>query len=566
MLWQKLKNIGWRINQSVKRECAYLVVIFFLLIVLIVLLVCVPKLMYKNFPQEKKSQTNMLPNPNTVPYSNYGITQKSGLKELDAANKQVSGDHEMVSAVYYSNWSPYSPRNFYPHDIDFSRVSHVYYAFFLIDEKTGSLKSSDEYADYQLNFVKKLYHEFPNIPFLNDPKKHSLEDKTKATGMLGELFFLRTSKFLNSISQGKNSDISNFKVCMSVGGWSNKEAFHAIVKDEKKLARFVESCVETMFKNGFDGIDIDWEFPEDDGFEPQKYLEMVKQIRSKLDELELDLNSTDSDTGKVHFQLSLAIPCAKDQLEYVPLQKIDEYVDYYNLMAYDLAGEWSGKTNYQSNLFPIASTSPINKKSHLSSLRKVVHHFKSKQHDSNESLNIDENVKFLLHTVKLPSRKIILGMPLYGRGFTNVKIEKDASEKPRLVDRDYKGVGGKSPDEPGMWLYNQLPDGTEYFDKTAVSAYSFNTKTNTFVGYDNRESMKHKALYVLTNKLGGAFWWEACGENRKMPLVKEFHDNLNVTWAKTEKSIWKTPKLRAYYLKKFGHDTTMLKSIFNDNI
>ncbi|KAL6940656.1 hypothetical protein ACO0QE_004568 [Hanseniaspora vineae] len=505
----------------------------------------------------------MIPNPNTAPFTTYDTTQKSGLKELDEANKQLNSDHEMISAVYYSNWSPYSPRNFYPHDIDFSRISHVYYAFFLINEKTGLLKSSDEYADYQLNFVKKLYHEFPNIPLLKEPKEHSLIDKTKATGMLGELFYLKTSKFLNSVSQNKSSNISNFKVCMSVGGWSNKEAFHAIVKEDKKLNAFVDSCVETMFKNGFDGIDIDWEFPEDDGFEPKKYLEMVQKIRKKLDELELDLNSADFGTEKVHFQLSLAIPCAKSQLEYAPLQEIDKYVDYYNLMAYDLAGEWSGKTNYHSNLFPASSIGSINKKQHLSALQKVVHHFKNKNHDTNESLNIDETVRFMLDNVKLPSRKIILGMPLYGRGFTNVKFEKDWSEKPSLVNRDYKGVGGKSPDEPGMWLYNQLPDGKEYFDKTAISAYSFNSKTNTFVGYDNRESMRYKALYVLINKLGGAFWWEACGENKKIPLIKEFHDNLNVSWAKTDRCVWKMPKVRSYYLKKFGNETAMLNSIFS---
>ena len=57
---------------------------------------------------------------------------------------------------------------------------------------------------------------------------------------------------------------------LSIGGWSNRRAFPEIVRNADKFEMLVASSVETMFKYGFDGIDLDWEFPRDDGIRTSK--------------------------------------------------------------------------------------------------------------------------------------------------------------------------------------------------------------------------------------------------------------------------------------------------------
>ena len=50
------------------------------------------------------------------------------------------------------------------------------------------------------------------------------------------------------------------KIMASIGGWSMWKHFSEIANDPKKKARFIKDCV-TLMNMGFDGIDIDWEFP-----------------------------------------------------------------------------------------------------------------------------------------------------------------------------------------------------------------------------------------------------------------------------------------------------------------
>ncbi|CCE63265.1 hypothetical protein TPHA_0E01720 [Tetrapisispora phaffii CBS 4417] len=437
--------------------------------------------------------------------------------------------------VYYSNWSPYSPRLFFPHDIDTSRVSHVYYSFLLVDGDEGTIKSSDTWSDFQIDMYKPLYLSLGQVDNDFDSVPISMKKELLPMGCIGEFFYLRNTRI--PIHGPKSTD---FKVFMSVGGWSNREAFPKMVRDPQKVDKFINSCIDTMFMYGFDGIDLDWEFPEDDGFEPMMYLDIIKRLKMKMLELEATIykDAISHNTSYPHFELSIAAPAFDEKLRILPVQQMDKFVDKWNMMTYDYSGEWSDVTGYHSNLFspPDVSGSVM----------------KRSQSNSNETLCGDNAVKYMKDNLKISSRKIILGMAAYGRGFSGVSKSKTNG---KLTGKKFNGVSGSSPDEPGVWLYNKLPikGSKEEFDKESVSAYCYDPKSKIFVAYDNSQSMVIKSKYVRDNNLGGGFLWEACGEklnNPKLSLINSFTFDMNNI--DKQKSMFSNRKVLEYYLMKYG--------------
>lgn len=445
----------------------------------------------------------------------------------------VPADGEFMSGVYYSSWSPYPPRMHFPHDINFSRVSHVYYAFFLVDGASGGLKFGDEWSDVGMDLYKPMAIKLNK---LGAPNEDLRAKKILPSGCLGELFYLRHADLFS------DRNVGNFKLIMCVGGWSNRDEFPKMVRDSEKVEKFVTSCIETMLKYGFDGIDLDWEFPEDDGFEPQMYLELVKKLKQRMIELEDSMFGVN--TSHPTFQLSVATPAFSQKMEILPISEMDKYVDIWNMMTYDYHGEWSEKTGYHCNLY----------NGSLSSNGDNTHSKHIYSPDSVEGLDGNYAVEYMTNTCGVKSRKVCLGMAAYGRGFLNV--EAKSSDK-RFIGKPFRGVGGASEGEPGMWLYKQLPiHGTqELFDPDYVSGFCYSQEKKTFVGYDSVDSVRVKAQYVSRNNLAGGFWWESCGDDHTNPsrsLLNAFTNEVGLI-SKNNQMMYRQAPVLKYYVEKFGN-------------
>lgn len=460
------------------------------------------------------------------------VHHAGGAPSQSKGHHTVVADEGYTSGLYYSDWSPYPPRKHFPHDIDLSKVSHIYYAFFLVDGHSGQLKSSDEWSDFQMDLYKPLAVKLNQLNL--DNKEVDASMKLLPKGCIGELFYLRHTGMLDG------NRARHFKVIMAVGGWSNRAEFPKMVRDPRRVDAFVNSCANMMFKYGFDGIDLDWEFPENDGFEPQMYLELVRRLRLKFDELEEIIFSNEPNHPK--FQLSVATPAFRTKMNILPIKEMNRYVDVWNMMTYDYHGEWSDLTGYHSNLYDGKNT-------------KVVPQYKHVAPGGSEGLNANSAIFDMINVFGVESRKISLGMAAYGRGFTHVKI--DGNDK-RFIDKKFNGVGGASEGEPGMWLYNQLPikGSQERYDPDYVSAYCFDYKSRTFVGYDNVDSVQAKADYVKQMDLRGGFWWESCGDDHANPersLLNAFTGQLK-TIAKPMNSMYHRAETLRYHLEKYGNE------------
>ncbi|CCH58077.1 hypothetical protein TBLA_0A02790 [Henningerozyma blattae CBS 6284] len=508
----------------------------------------------KLFNKKKEQQVlNQLQPPTKIePLNNVD----NEIKDNKNTNLTVANPQGYTSGVYYSNWSPYSPRKHFPHDIDFSRISHVYYSFFLVNGDNGKVELGDKWSDIEMDLYKPLSIKLGKlknkVDVYEEPQTQSTIKTNLPKGCIGEFFYLRNSKLLPTINT-ENS--KNFKMIMTIGGWSNRDSFPKMAKSPQKIHNFVTSAIEMMFEYGFDGIDLDWEFPKNNTQEPAVYLKIMQQLRQGMNELEEEIykNSAVPVEERKHFQLSVASPAFEEKLSVLPIKEMNKVLDYWNMMTYDYNGEWSEKTGYHSNLYDGSKV----------------------KHDE-EVLNADSAIKYMIETQGVEPNKLVLGLAGYGRGYTNVNVnhiqgfgknnkERELTGDEVFIDLEYKGVGGESEGEPGMWMYNQLPikGSIEQFDPKFVSAYCYDLKTNTLVTYDNVESMNVKGQYVKDKGLAGGFMWESCGDvhdNPKRSLITAFTNELGKI-KKQESSIFQDEKTFEFYLEEFGNEGYLSEAI-----
>jgi chitinase len=179
-----------------------------------------------------------------------------------------------------------------------------------------------------------------------------------------------------------------------------------------------------------------------------------------------------------HFILTIAAPAGPQNYNTLAMEAMDPLLDAWHVMAYDYAGSWDTTSGHQANLYP----DPANPQATKFSADRAVRDYLARG---------------------IPSHKIVLGLPLYGRAFEGTKG----------LGQPYTGVGQGSI-QNGIWLYKDLPrpGATEMYDDVAKASYSFNAATGQLVSYDTVGSAAVKADYLVDNGLGGAVFWETAGD------------------------------------------------------
>lgn len=95
---------------------------------------------------------------------------------------------------------------------------------------------------------------------------------------------------------------------------------------------FADSCVKLIKDLGFDGIDIDWEYPENSD-QGQHLLLLLKEIRCAMDTYADQLASSNPDGTRPHFVLSIAAPAGESNYKNMPLGALAQVLDFINLMV-----------------------------------------------------------------------------------------------------------------------------------------------------------------------------------------------------------------------------------------
>ncbi|SAK47270.1 chitinase [Caballeronia ptereochthonis] len=307
----------------------------------------------------------------------------------------------------------------------------------------------------------------------------------------------------------------NLKVMISLGGWTWSRWFGKAATTDALRKQLVSSCINVYVKGNipfdagsnaggdgiaadvFDGIDIDWEFPGGGGQpynavdpnDKQNFTLLLAEFRKQLDAI-------GAQNGK-RYLLTVAIGSGGDKIASTVPGEYSKSLDWINVMSYDFHGGWeaAGPTDFQSNLYADPESPNV------------------KAGGNGASYTVDAAVRNLLNA-GVPASKIVVGIPLYGRGWTGVtpgpkgdglyqKATKPAPGKYETGIEDYKILKGKA--------------GTAYEHPVAKQSYKFDG--TTFWSYDSAATIRTKVDYVKSLNLRGVFGWELDGDGPNAELL-----------------------------------------------
>ncbi|TVX93578.1 glycoside hydrolase family 18 protein [Paenibacillus agilis] len=331
----------------------------------------------------------------------------------------------------------------------------------------------------QLDYVDIAYISFANI------------DKN-------EIYF---SKDKNADEEIKNTikrlkqEHQKTRFVLGVGGYA-VDGFSDASLDENR-GEFTDNIINMVKELGLDGVEIDWEYPAYDAWNTQKardidtvnFTSLMKELREKLDKLP---------KKNKNYLLSFAAGTQEWYFTNVEVKKVEPYVDYINVMSYDLTGEWSDTTAYNANLYVDSKGIATN------SVDEIMNRYLSRQIDS---------------------KKILMGIPAYSYGWKNVHRDKEKQLQglytvgyPIDIDKfdiSYKSLVSTFMDKQGY---------KRYYDDKAKAAYLYNG--DIFITYEDKQALEAKVKYIKEKNLGGAMVWEY-SHDTKDGIMKYLFDHLN---------------------------------------
>jgi len=263
----------------------------------------------------------------------------------------------------------------------------------------------------------------------------------------------------------------NLKILISLGGYALSNSFSRVAATPALRSITAMSCI-AMFLDGdlFDGIDIDWEYP--DAADTENFTSLLIEFRHQLD--------SEGKKRHRHFLLTIAAPAGEQHYSKIDLERIPPFLDFINLMTYDYNGAWDKTTNHLAPLPSIESTVRGYEKGGV------------------------------------PANKLVLGMPFYGRGWQGVPARNHG-----LLQTSTGPAPGTY--EPGADTYKvlaRLSGFTRYRDPETGTQWIYNPSSGVFWSYDDPESMARKAAYVKKHHLRGAMFWELSGDDPRGTLVR----------------------------------------------
>ncbi|MEU1800991.1 glycoside hydrolase family 18 protein [Streptomyces sp. NPDC019937] len=370
-------------------------------------------------------------------------------KTAQAAGNKVVG--------YFTEWGVYQ-RNYHVKNVETSgsaaKLTHINYAFGNVTG--GKCAIGDAYADYD-----KAYDAAGSV----DGKA----DTWDAGALRGNFNQLRKLKKLHP----------NLKVLWSFGGWTWSSGFGEAARNP---AAFAESCYNLVedprWADVFDGIDIDWEYPNAcgntcDTSGRAAFKNLMAALRAKFGQNNLVTAAITADAssgGKI------------DAADYAGAA---QYVDWYNPMTYDFFGAWAAQG-------PTAPHSPLTSYSGL----------------PQQGFYTDAAIQ-KLKGLGVPASKLLLGIGFYGRGWTGVSQAAPGGTATGAAPGTY---------EAGIEDYKVLKSKCPATGTVAGTAYAH--CGSEWWSYDTPATIAGKMTYKQQQGLGGTFFWELSGDTGNGELIK----------------------------------------------
>ena len=356
---------------------------------------------------------------------------------------------------YYTEWGIYA-RNYHVKNVQTSgsasKLTHINYAFGNV--VNGQCALGDTWADFQ-----RPYDAAGSV----DGKADSA-DPNAVKGNFGQLIKLKKMH-------------PGLKVIFSFGGWTWSGGFTQAAANPTAFANSCFNLVKDKRWAGlFDGIDIDWEYPNAcglgcDSSGSAAFKKLLAALRAKFG-------------GMLVTAAITADASAGGKMDKADYAGAAQFVNWFNVMTYDFFGAWAPTG-------PTAPHSPL----------------KSYPGIPIQGFNTDAAIT-KLKSKGIPSSKLLMGVGFYGRGWSGVTQKQPG--------------GTATGPAPGTWEqgvedYKVLKAKCPSNGTIAGTAFCF--KGGQWWSYDTPTTIASKMGYAKSQGLGGAFFWELSGDTTNGELI-----------------------------------------------
>ncbi|KAG0002666.1 hypothetical protein BGZ79_002550 [Entomortierella chlamydospora] len=312
-------------------------------------------------------------------------------------------------------------------------------------------------------------------------------------------------------------------ILMSIGGWTGSQTYSTVAADATMRSTFINNAMVFVRNNtlplyadtpdgwNMDGIDIDWEYPGRaaavcNTYTPQdaaNYLTLLKELRAQMD---LEFPTT-------HKYLTAAVRVQPFDGPNGPMTDVSAYVqylDWISIMAYDIMGSWSNVTGPNA---PFNNPDPVQAPGNAYSFVQAIQAWMS---------------------AGWPADKLVAGTAFYGRSLT-ATVDMDtqnpvtmyvphSASTPKGGPSDSNDVNfycNEGSVYSGIWEWSELRAGvltggpttpasgwSRYWDDGTQTPWLFQASTNTFISYDDIQSLTIKVNYVKQLGLRGVMVWD----------------------------------------------------------
>ncbi|WP_370942912.1 glycoside hydrolase family 18 protein [Amycolatopsis sp. cg5] len=375
------------------------------------------------------------------------VQAPAGTEQAEASVGKVVG--------YFVEWGVYA-RNYHVKNIktsgSASKLTHINYAFGNVTN--GGCSIGDAYADYD-----KFYDAASSVD--------GVADTWDAGALRGNFNQLKKLK----------KQYPNIKILWSFGGWTWSGGFTQAAKNP---AAFAQSCYNLVndprWAGVFDGIDIDWEYPNACGLScdtsgAAAFKNLMGAVKAKFGSKLVTAAITADGTsgGKI------------DAADYAGAASS---VNWYNVMTYDYFGAWAAQG-------PTAPHSPLTSYNGIPTA----------------GFYSDAAIQ-KLKSKGVPSSKLLLGIGFYGRGWTGVTQSAPGGTATGAAPGTY---------EAGIEDYKVLKGKCPSTGTVAGTAYA--KCGNQWWSYDTPSTIGGKVNYAKQQGLGGAMFWELSGDTTGGELI-----------------------------------------------